>query len=361
MQAGFRSPRRVAVALGRPLALALPLVLLLSLLAAPPAAMAGPALLFEPKGGLVLYAEDADMRWHPASLTKLMTAYLTFKAIKAGRLSMDSKITCSANANREPPSKLGLPVGAQISVRLALKVLIVKSANDVAVMLAEAVAGSERAFVRLMNRTAKRLGMLRTRFINPNGLPDARQITTARDMARLARAIILEFPEYADLFALPSVRVGRRVLRSHNSLLRTFEGADGMKTGFICASGYNVVASATRDGRRLVAVVLGETTAGARVARAAELLEHGFRTYGWKAVFESASIETLPLFPARLEGPVNLRQRACRHRYRRARSARRSRARARAARLRRARAAARARARNGAGAPARAKAAPRKR
>ena len=179
----------------------------------PVGAQAGPALLFEANTEKVLYAEDPDLLWHPASLTKLMTAYLTFEAISKGELSMADKITCSANANKQPPSKIGLPVGGTITVEAALKILIVKSANDVAVMVAEHVGGSEQAFVDQMNLAAKRLGMTRTNFVNPHGLPDKRQITTARDMARLTRAILNEFPDYSDFFAMRSVRMASVVLR----------------------------------------------------------------------------------------------------------------------------------------------------
>ena len=195
--------------------------------------------------------------WHPASLTKLMTAYLTFEALRDGKLSLEDKITCSEHALSQPPSKIGLPVGGEMTVDLALKALIVKSANDVAVMLAERIAGSEDAFVEKMNETAKRLGMSQTHFFNANGLPNDGQVTTARDMAILGRTLLKEFPQHADLYSMPSFKMGKRTLRSHNGLLKTFEGADGMKTGFICASGYNVVASAKRDGRRMLAVVLG--------------------------------------------------------------------------------------------------------
>ena len=170
----------------------------------------------------------------PASLTKLMTAYVTFQALKKGEVKPDTKLTCSKNAVSQAPSKLGLPVGGQITVGVGLKVLIVELANDVAVMLAEGVAGSEEAFVARMNEAAQRLGMTRTSFANPNGLPNDRQVTTARDLAKLTRAIIIEFPEYADIFALSSVQVGKRIMRTHNRLLVSFPGADGMKTGFIC-------------------------------------------------------------------------------------------------------------------------------
>lgn len=259
------------------------------------AAIAGPALLFDASSGKVLYAEDADNLWHPASLTKIMTAYVTFEALRDGKLKIDDKISCSETATKEPPSKIGLPVGAEISVELALKALIVKSANDVAVMLAERVGGSVDGFVERMNATARRLGMTRTRFVNPNGLPADEQVTTARDLARLSRAVLRDFPQYADLWSMPDFHIGKRRLASHNSLLRSFEGADGLKTGFICDSGFNVVASATRGGTRLMAVVLGEPSSNDRTVRAASLLEHGFQHYGWKSFFDTTDIDNMPM------------------------------------------------------------------
>jgi D-alanyl-D-alanine carboxypeptidase len=276
----------------------------------PSGANAGPALVFEPYKGTVFYAEDPDLPWHPASLTKLMTAYVTFQAVRAGQIRLDSKIACSQRAHSQAPTKLGLPVGSEISLELAVKAIIVRSANDVSVMIAEAVAGSEDAFIDRMNAQAKRLGMTRTRFFNPHGLPDDRQISSARDMAKLTRALILEFPEYADWFSLPQVQVGKQTLRTHNGLLMSFEGADGMKTGFICDSGYNVVASATRDGRRLVAVVLGEPSVASRRDRATELLEHGFRRYFWKSLFGN-SIDGLAVEVSANERPRSLRSQIC--------------------------------------------------
>lgn len=261
-------------------------------------AVAGPALLFEPANGKLLYAEDPDSLWHPASLTKVMTAYVTFKAIKAGRLAIDQKIPCSLVATLQPPSKVGLNVGAEMSVEKALQAIIIKSANDVTVMLAEAVSGSETAFVAEMNTAAKDLGMSRTHFANTNGLPDPSQITTARDLAKLARAVVAEFPEYASYWTMTDMRIGNKRLGSHNALLKTFPGADGLKTGFTCDSGFNVVASATRDGRRLMAVVLGESSGNERAVRAASLLEHGFQTHGWKELFSQTSIDNLPIDPA---------------------------------------------------------------
>ncbi|GBE43875.1 D-alanyl-D-alanine carboxypeptidase DacF precursor [bacterium BMS3Bbin10] len=276
-----------------------------------PARLLGaPALVFDPQKGTILYQEDMDALWHPASLTKLMTAYLTFEALREGKLKLDGKIVTSKNANAQAPSKIGLPVGASMRVELAIKALLVKSANDVAVMLAEAVAGSEPAFVKRMNATAKRLGMRRSRFVNPNGLPDDRQITTARDMAYLARALIKEYPEYAHFFAIPYLKIGKRRMRNYNGLLRTFEGADGMKTGFVCSSGYNIVVSATRRGRKLVAVVLGGKSGSARNQRAASLLDHGFRRYRWRSLF-GKNIDKLTIQASLTEGAPDLRSVIC--------------------------------------------------
>ncbi len=256
---------------------------------------AGPALLFDASNGKVLYSEDQDQPWHPASLTKIMTAYLVFEALKSGKLLLEQKIPVSENAHAQPPSKLGLPVGAEITVNLALKALIVKSANDAAVMLAEAICGSEAAFIGLMNSTAQRLGMMQTRFVNPLGLPAPEQVTTARDLARLTRVVIHDFPEFGPMWGMADMLVGRRRLRTHNGLLRTYEGADGFKTGFICDSGYNVVAAATRENRRLVAIVLGEHSSRDRNLRAASMLEHGFKNYGWKELFSTTTVESLPI------------------------------------------------------------------
>jgi len=259
------------------------------------AASAGPALLIDAADDTVLYAEDADAQWHPASLTKIMTAYVTFAAIKDGTLAPDASISCSALANSQGPTKVGLAVGATMTVEIALQALVVKSANDVAVMLAEAVAGSHEAFVARMNTTAARLGMTRTHFANANGLPAPEQITTARDMAKLAAAVVRDYPQYARIWSTLDVQVGKRRLHTHNGLLVNYEGADGMKTGFICDSGFNVVASATRQGRKMIAVVLGEATAGERSMRAANLLQFGFQSYGWKALFAPPTLATLPV------------------------------------------------------------------
>ncbi len=282
-------------------------IVTLATAAASPAA-AGPALLFEVESGKVLYAEEADQSWHPASLTKMMTAYLVFEALKAGSLKLEDKLVCSQPAVEVSPSKIGLPLGGEITVDLALRALIVKSANDMAIMLGEKLAGTEAAFAVRMTETAKRLAMTRTNFANASGLPDARQVTSARDMALLSRAIIRDFPEHAALFSMPNMKIGNRRLGSHNGLLKTFEGADGMKTGFICDSGFNIVASATRDGRRLVAVVLGEPSADQRNVRAAALLQHGFETLGWKTYFSSDTLESMAVSQGATVEPANVRK-----------------------------------------------------
>jgi D-alanyl-D-alanine carboxypeptidase len=272
-----------------------------------PAAASGPALVFEATSGKVLYAEDADNPWYPASLTKLMTAYLAFEAIKSGRLSLKSKISCSATAHAEPPSKIGLPVGGEMTVDKALQALIVKSANDVAVMLAEAIGGNEKQFINLMNVTAKRLGMAGTNFVNANGLPATEQVTTARDLAKLARAIITEYPEHGHYWSMPHMRLGKNRLSSHNGLLKSLDGADGLKTGFTCDSGFNIIASATRDGNRLVAVVLGDPSSAERNVRAASLLEFGFQKYGWAQIFNYQTVDNMPFEPT-TAGVISVRQ-----------------------------------------------------
>ncbi len=279
-------------------------------LLAPSIATASPALVFEPYNGTVFYSEEPDAPWFPASLTKLMTAYVAFEAIRNGEVSPDTKVICTKKASVQAPTKLGLAVGGSIDLDTALQVMIVKSANDVAMMVAETVGGSEEGFVERMNAAAKKLGMTKTHYVNPNGLPDERQVTSARDLARLARALIIEFPEHADIFAETEVQVGQQKLRTHNGLLRTFNGADGMKTGFICDSGFNIVVSATREGRKLVAVVLGEPSTRVRNARAAELLENGYKRYFWKSLF-GTSLDGLAVQATASDEPAHLREVIC--------------------------------------------------
>lgn len=258
-------------------------------------AAAGPLLLFDVSNNRVIYASEPDRPWYPASLTKIMTAYLAFEAIRSGKLSLESKLVSTEESAKMPASKIGIPVGGEISMDLGLRSLIVKSANDVAVMIAEAVSGSHDAFIGRMNETAKRLGMTSTHFVNPNGLPAEGQKTTARDLALLSVAVLKEYPQYAYYWAMPRLQIGKRRLRSHNTLLQSFEGADGIKTGFICDSGFNVVASATRNGRQLVAVVLGSPSPTDRTVRASNLLAYGFETYSWQLYFNAHTLRTLPI------------------------------------------------------------------
>ena len=233
-------------------------------------------LLVEADSGKVLRAENATYPWYPASVTKLMTAYVTLRAIKDRRITLETLFTVSRNAMAQSPTKMGFPVGTQVTVDNALKMLMVHSANDMAVLLAEGVSGSIENFADEMTRTAHHLGMSESNFVNPNGLPADGQITSARDLAILARALIRDFPEYESYWHIAAIRFGRRVMRNTNSLIGRYPGIDGMKTGFICASGFNVVATATRDGKRLIAVVLGAPSSAARAVKAAELLESGF-------------------------------------------------------------------------------------
>jgi len=241
-----------------------------------PAADANPLLLFEPESGRVLYAEEPDRLWHPASVTKLMTAYLTFDAVKTGRLAWDDDVPLSEHARAQPATRIGLRAGIKLNVEQAARGLILRSANDFATALAERVGGTEEAFIMAMNDTAKRLGMSRTVFRNPHGLPHPEQVTTARDLAILTSALLKDFPDRAEVFSTTQVHIHKGTFHSQNDLLRTLDGADGMKTGFTCASGYNIVASATRNGHKLIAIVLGEYNRQRRSARAAELMESGF-------------------------------------------------------------------------------------
>lgn len=237
-------------------------------------------LLVEADTGKVLHAENAGHPWYPASVTKLMTAYVTLKAVKEGRLNLDSLFTVSPIAAAQQPSKMGFKPGIQLTVDNALKMMMVKSANDMAVVLAEGVSGSIERFSDDMNAAARRLGMTQTHYVNPNGLPAEDQVTSARDLAILTRAIIADLPEYSYFFDLPAIKFGKRVMRNYNTLIGRYEGADGMKTGFICASGFNLVATATRGNRRLIAVVLGAPSSPVRAVKAAQLFERGFTSNG---------------------------------------------------------------------------------
>ena len=272
-------------------------------------AQAEAQLLIEASTGKVLHAENATYPWYPASVTKLMTAYTTLRAIKEARISFNTLLPVSRNAAAQQPTKMGFAAGTNVTVDNALKMLMVKSANDMAVAIAEGVGGSIGGFADLMNANARRLGMSQSNFVNPNGLPAENHITSARDLAILARALIREFPEYDSYWHISSIRYGNRVMRNYNSLIDRYPGADGMKTGFICASGYNVVASATRNGRRLIAVVLGAWSGAVRAQKAAQLLERGFNSAGLSWLTPSlGTVDALAPIDAQ---PPNLREEMC--------------------------------------------------
>ena len=268
-------------------------------------------LVIEVDSGRVLFAQNAGNPWYPASVTKLMTTYVTLHAVKEGRLTLDEPLTVSANAVAQAPVKMGFRAGTQVTVDNALKMLMVKSANDIAVVLAEGVAGSIENFADQMNWHARRLGMVQSSFVNPNGLPADDQITSARDLAILARALIREFPEYDYYWHLPGIRMGKMVQRNYNTLLGRYPGADGMKTGFICASGFNLVASATRDGKRLVAVVLGAPSSAVRALKAAQLLERGFGSSAGGLSWLMPSLGTVETLQPVNAPPPNLRDEMC--------------------------------------------------
>ena len=205
-----------------------------------------------------------------------MTVFVALEAVRQGRLTMDTPLVVTARAARMKPSKMGFPPGAQVTLDNALKMLMVKSANDIAVTIAEGVSGSVEAFAAEMNQTAAMLGMRESHFVNPNGLPDPSHISSARDMALLGRALLLRFPEHADLFNIGAFKLGDRIVPTHNGMIGRYPGADGMKTGFTCPAGFNLVASATREGRKVIVVVMGDASARQRTAHAADLFDRAF-------------------------------------------------------------------------------------
>jgi len=271
-------------------------------------------LLIDAGTGKVLHAENAGYPWYPASLTKLMTLYATLQAISDHRITPDKLITVSAKATAQAPTKMGFQPGTQVTVDNALKMLMVKSANDMAVALAEGISGSTEAFADEMNATARRLGMVQSSYVNPNGLPADNQITSARDLGILARSLIRDFPEYEFYWHLPGIKLGKRVTRNYNKLLTSYPGADGMKTGYICASGFNLVATATRNGKHLIAVVLGAPSSATRALKAAQLLERGFN--GGTLTWLTPSLGTVDELTPIAAAPPNLRDEMCGDRHR---------------------------------------------
>ncbi len=240
------------------------------------AASANPRIVVDVKTGRVIAHQDAFRKWYGASLTKLMTAYVAFDALKSGRVRLDSIVTLSQKAAAQPPSKMGFTVGTTMTLDTALKMMLVKSANDMAYAVGETVAGGAiEPFISMMNAEAIKLGMVSTHYINPNGLPGKGQYTTARDLAVLTLRLKRDFPEYQSYFGLEGIDTGKRQYHNYNTLIGRFDGADGMKTGFICASGFNQIGSATRNGRTVIAVVLGSDSLAGRADDTANLLAQG--------------------------------------------------------------------------------------
>lgn len=248
---------------------------LLASLTAPAAAI--PTLLIDATTYQVLYAEDAGQPWHPASVTKLMVAYLAFAAIKAGKASPDTVVTISQHAWNQAPAKSGLEVGEKVTLKDGLYIMLVKSANDMAVAIAETLSGdgTEKTFVAQMNQMAQQMGLKATHYDNANGLKSPGQISTARDLAMLALYIRRDYPEYMPIFSTQYVQLGTHKLETSNGLLQHFDGVTGMKTGFICQSGLNIVATVDRDGRSLLAVVLGASSVRERNEMTAQLMLRG--------------------------------------------------------------------------------------
>jgi D-alanyl-D-alanine carboxypeptidase (penicillin-binding protein 5/6) len=261
------------------------------------------AIVVDANTGEVLYAKNADSPRYPASLTKIMTLYLTFEALQSGRLSLDDTLTISAHANSMPPTKLALGVGAQIRVDDAIRAIAVKSANDMAVALAERLGGSEERFAALMTLRAQELGMRNTHYANASGLPDRRQLMSARDIALLSRAVMRDYPQYYSYFGIHRFVYRGEVMNNHNHLLDSMPGVDGLKTGYTNASGYNLSASAVRDGHRLIAVVLGGNSWAARDNNVADLLNTGFEVLRRRAKGENITVAQ-SLFEPEPTGPL---------------------------------------------------------
>jgi D-alanyl-D-alanine carboxypeptidase len=268
-----------------------------------------PYLIADAETGDVLMQSDATEPWFPASTTKLMTTYVALSAVRDGRLTMDTPLTMSLRAARNPPTKMGFRPGTLVTLDNSLKMLMVKSPNDVAVMIAESISGSVESFADEMNAAAAKLGMHESHFVNPNGLHSPDHYSSARDMAILARALLKEFPEHADLYDIGALQFGRQIIRNHNGLIGRYPGADGMKTGFTCPAGFNVVATAQREGRRLIVVIFGSSSARQRTDQAALLFDRGFAMSP-----AGAKLDALPA--SSVTAPPDMRDEICRGRGR---------------------------------------------
>ncbi|CAN7296266.1 D-alanyl-D-alanine carboxypeptidase [Phenylobacterium sp. LjRoot219] len=258
------------------------------------------AMVVDAKSGEVLYSKNGDSPRYPASLTKMMTLYLTFEALASGKLRLDDRVVFSPRAAAQAPTKLGVAAGDTMSVAEGIQAMAIKSANDASVAMAEKLAGSESRFTALMTLRAQELGMHNTRFVNPNGLPDTRQISSARDMAILSRALMRDYPQYYHYFSKSGFYFRGNYIKGHNRLLGN--GVDGLKTGYTRSSGFNIAISGVRDGRRLVVVVMGGPSAASRDQNAEDLLLTGFDVMGRRARGEQVTVaqnlsEPLPSGP----------------------------------------------------------------
>lgn len=248
------------------------------------------ALVLDADTGEVLYAKNAEAKGYPASLTKMMTLYLTFEALEAGRLKLDQPLPVSKRAASQPATKLGLKVGETITVEQAILALTVKSANDVATVIAEALAGSEAKFAEMMTAKAHKLGMKSTTFRNASGLPDGGQVSSAQDMATLGLALYRQFPQYYAYFSAQKFKFRGQTVYSHNRMLKSYSGTDGLKTGYTAASGFNIAVSVQRNGRRLIGVVFGGNSAGARDQQMAKLLDQSFAALEARKALQLANV-----------------------------------------------------------------------
>jgi D-alanyl-D-alanine carboxypeptidase len=261
------------------------------------------SIVVDAKSGEVLYAKRADSIRYPASVTKVMTLYLTFEALAAGRIKLDDRVVFSPHAAAQSPTKLGVAAGDSITVSEAMQAMAIKSANDAAVAMAEKLGGTESRFAALMTLRARELGMSNSHFVNASGLPDSRQVTTARDLAILSRAVMRDYPQYYRLFSQQQFTFRGRLMGNHNRLLGRMDGVDGLKTGFTNASGYNLAVSAVRDGRRLIAVVMGGPSGAWRDNNAQGLLLTGFNVMDRRAHGEKILVAQ-NMFEPEAAGPM---------------------------------------------------------
>ncbi len=262
------------------------------------------AIVVDAKTGEILYAKHADSPRYPASITKIMTLYLTYEALAAGKLHLDDRVVFSPHAAAQSPTKLGVRPGDSVSVNEAIEAMTTLSANDAAVAMAEKLGGTESRFAALMTLRAQELGMQNTHFVNANGLPDSRNLTTARDIAILSRAAMRDYPQYYHYFSLEEFTFRGRTVANHNHLLGRMQGVDGLKTGFTNASGFNLAVSAVRENRRLIAVVMGGPTVAQRDQNAEDLLLTGFDVMRRRAMGEKIVVAQNMFEPTELNGPV---------------------------------------------------------